>query len=167
MSVATNWTPRSIDALQRIRSGQSEDAAWHGTGDKPESPMEGVRAVVHAFREHGTDAGLREARARGTSEGAKCYLASRADTEEMLAAKVAKKRAECVKHPTPVNRQCLAFLTVRLDEVRAAKKNGASAPQAVADKPEIPRTEVHRWVPYAALIVGVIALARSMSGGRN
>ena len=174
------WTPRQRDYYARqagARQGEAgnQRGAWQGSwrsafaglglhGADAETKLDSlVASVTHSFREHGTRAGMQEARKLGMTDGARLYVEIRAETEEQLSARLARIRADL--HARPGNDAAMlarAFVEVRLREVRAAVKNGATPPQAVADRPEIPRSEVPRWVPYGAFAIGLIALLRSL-----
>ena len=122
-----------------------------------------VTAIAHDFHEHGHRAGMREAARYGLVDGARLYVAIRAESEEQLSARLAGIKAKLVAHPADrVLQISRAFVQVRLAQVRAAGKEGRTPPQSVADRPEIPRREVPRWVPFAALVLSGIALARSL-----
>ena len=86
----------------------------------------------------------------------------RGDTEEELSARLAEIRAALIKHPTLSHKLQEAFLAARLEEVQAATSKGHTPPQAIADKPEVPRRQVPRWVSYGALVLSAIALANSL-----
>lgn len=170
-SPAAWWYPRTQHAYQRQVVTQA--GPWAG----PETPSvvdahtdklaADVKAVTRVFHERGTRAGIMEARSRGVAPGARLYLDVRAETEERLAVRVAKLRVEVMRAPSGLNRQLLAFAEARLAEVRGAVKNGSTPPQAVADKPDLPRTEVPRWVPITALALSALALAGSVLRRRS
>lgn len=155
---AYTWYPRKLHAY--AQQVETQAGPWAGPAAPVQDALEQhVKAVTRAFREKGMRAGMAEARARGVEPGAKLYVATRADTEERLAVRVARLRAETLRRgASPVSRQLLAFAEARLAEVRAAVKNGATPPQAVADKPDVPRTEVPRWLSYGAFALSAIAL---------
>lgn len=154
---AQRWNPRDYSYYQRQWATQK--GAWGDPDDVAEHLNNDVSAVIKAFRERGSAAGLEVARRRGLEGAARVYLEARAETEEELAVRLAAIRARLAKNPTMMDRLREAFVKARLTEVRAA--GGHTPPQAIADKPEVPRRMVPRWVPYAALAVGVIALGRS------
>lgn len=171
-NVGTNWTPRVHDYYPRQRENQR--GAWQRTsrtyqgatfaGADTETKIDSlVAAVTHSFREHGTKAGLQEAAKLGMLSGARLYIEIRAESEEQLSARLARIRSDLALSPENTGATVArAFVEVRLREVRAAVVSGQTPPQAIADRPEIPRREVRRWVPYVALAVGIIALARSL-----
>lgn len=132
--------------------------AWAGA-DVDEGAID---LVVKAFRTKGTKAGLRVAKSHGTSifRGAQVYLDYRASTEEALAAEVAARQARVVKGQDR-DVASLAFLEKRLVTVRNAVAAGRTPPQAVVDRPEIPRREVPRWLSFVAIGLSVIAFVRS------
>lgn len=179
-NVATNWTPRVHDYYPLQRANQR--GAWQPTGkthgrttfaghpafaglsgaDAQTKLDSLVAVVIHDFHEHGTRAGMAEAAKFGLQGGAKLYFDIRAESEEQLSARLARIRADLHARPGDTSAMVArAFVEGRLTEVRAAVKNGATPPQAVADRPEIPRSEVKPWVPKLALAIGVIALLRS------
>lgn len=173
-NVATQWMPRTRGYYAQqyahpagawapsTGQGPQDRVTQMGGADAQTGMESAVVAVVHAFHEHGTAAGMREARKWGLQSGAALWVSVRADTEEQLAARLASIQAELARQPK--NRELMirrAFVEARLTEVREAVKAGATPKQAVRDRPEIPRREVRRWVPYVALGVGVIALLRS------
>lgn len=151
------WNPRDMNFYER--QWQTQRGAWGDPGDVADHLQMDVSNVIIAFKRQGETAGLAAARVRGLMEPARLYLAARADTEEELAARLARIRARLARAPSMTDRLAEAFLAARLDEVRAAGSH--TPPQAVADRPEVPRRMVPRWIPYAALGVGVIALVRS------
>jgi len=186
-NVGTNWTPRVHDYHQRQVGApatrgvpgtqgnqrgawQRTDRTYQGTtfaglsGADAQTKLDSLVAVViHDFHEHGTAAGMREAEKYGLGAGAKLYCDIRAESEERLSARLASIRADLAH--VPGNMQAMvarAFVEARLTEVRAAVKDGRTPPQAVVDRPEIPRSEVPHWVPKVALAVGLIALLRSL-----
>lgn len=153
-----HWLPQRLSYYQR--QWQSQKGAWGDPDEVSDHLSEDVSAVITAFRDRGARAGLEVARRRGLEVAARVYLEIRSDTEEELAAHLARIRARIARQPTVEDQLKEAFVAARLAEVRAAGAH--TPPQAVADKPEIPRRAVPRWVPYAALTVGVVALLRSL-----
>lgn len=135
-----------------------------GRREVPESPADRVAMVISLFRTKGTEAGLKAARAAGIEPGAKLYLAIRAETESELAARLARLRVETRGVRLYDGR--VPFVEARLEEVRASLRNGATPPQAVADKPEVPIHGIPKWVSYGGFAIGLVALIRSFSGGR-
>jgi hypothetical protein len=122
-----------------------------------------IATIVHDFHEHGTGPGMREAIKYGLQDGARLWIETRSESEEELSGRLAKIRAYLSTHPGDEHAMVdRAFLQVRLREVRAAIKDGATPPQAVADRADIPRREVKPWIAKAALVVGIIALVRSL-----
>lgn len=152
-----HWLPQRLSYYQR--QWHTQKGAWGDPEEVSEHLSEDVAAVVTAFKDRGAKAGLEVARRRGLEIAARVYLEARSDTEEELAARLARIRARLARRPNIEDQLKEAFVSVRLTEVRAAGAH--TPPQAVADKPEIPRRTVPRWVPYAALSVGVVALLRS------
>lgn len=157
MPQSTYFTPRTHDYYER--QWRAQRGAWAGP-DVERGLMADVDAVVDVFRKRGAKAGLVEAHERGVLDGARLYMQVRAATEEDLAARLARLRAEQVKRPTPRNAVAIRFLDARLAEVREAQKQGHTPPQAVADLPEVPRRQVPRWIPFVALGLSVFALLR-------
>lgn len=152
---AQRWNPRFYGYY--ARQWEQQNGAWGATEEVP-----GVTETVKAFQVGGARAGLRTARRLRVVSGAELYLAVRAETEEQLAARLAGLRANLVKKPNPIDAQRAAFLEARLEEVRHAIKQGATPPQAVVDKPELPRREVPRWIPFLAIGLSVTAFLRSL-----
>ena len=188
-NVSTNWTPRVHDYYQRQvgtpasrgvpatqgnRGGawQRTDRTYQGatyagadlSGADAQTKLDSLVAIiVHDFHEHGTRAGMAEAAKFGLQAGAKLYCDIRAESEERLSARLARIRSDLALSPGNMSAMVArAFVEARLTEVRAAVKDGRTPPQAVADRPEIPRSEVAPWVPKLALAVGIIALLRSL-----
>lgn len=151
---SNQWTPRIHGYMERQRTYQQ--GAWGADDAVP-----GVADVVLAFQRGGARAGLRAARARHLVSGAEMYMAVRAETEEQLSARLASLRAGLATKPNSIDAQRAAFVEARLQEVQKAVKDGVTPPQAVVDKPELPRREVPRWIPFAAIGLSVIALLRS------
>lgn len=175
-NVATNWTPRTYDFHPRY--AREQDGAWKpGTtvhkgvtfaglpGADAQTKLDSLVAViVHDFHEHGERAGMREAAKVGLVAGARLYVEIRAESEEQLSARLAKLRVVLAGTPGNVSTMVArAFVEIRLVEVRAALKDSRTPPQAVADRPEIPRSEVPRWVPLTALALSMFAVLRSLS----
>lgn len=154
------WNPRTHDYYAQQWVTQA------GAFGDPEAVQnrlqQDVAAVVKAFSESGTRAGLVEAKRRGILEAARLYVKVRGDTEEELSARLAQVRADLIKHPTLAAKLQEAFIAARLAEVQAATSKGHTPPQAVADKPEVPRRQVPRWVSYGALALSAIALVNSL-----
>lgn len=123
-----------------------------------------VQQVVDAFQDQGQEAGLATARRLGLVSGASLYLSLRAATEEQLSVRLAEIRAQLARSGSPELRSQAAFVEARREEVRTAIGKGHTPPQAVVDKPEVPRREVPRWIPIAGLALAVVALLRS--GGK-
>lgn len=153
------WAPPDVHFYER--QWRTQRGAWGDPDQVADRLDQDVRDVVAAFRERGTPAGLRLAQARGVLAGAHAYLAARGDVEEELAVKLARLRAALAKRATLDGRIVERFLLARLEEVRAAVSKSLTPPQAVIDKPEVPRRHVPRWVPLAALVMSAIALLRS------
>lgn len=151
---SNQWTPRIYGYMERQRTYQQ--GAW-GSAEA----TSGVEEVVAAFRQGGARAGLRAARARRLVSGAEMYMAVRAETEEQLSARLATLRAGLAQRFNPIDAQRAAFVAARLQEVQTAVKAGVTPPQAVVDKPELPRKEVPRWLSFAAIGLSVVALLRS------
>ncbi len=120
-----------------------------------------ARAVTTAFAERGTAAGLRAARRRGLIIAAKLYHSIRSETEEELSARLARIRARLATKPLLDDKFREAFVEARLDVVRDAVAKGATPPQAVADRPEVTRRQMPRWLSYATFALSVIALLRT------
>jgi hypothetical protein len=169
---ATLWTPKRYLQHQEFtataRGGQPPASAFSGpkgiAGADAETKMDSLcAAVAHAFGEHGYKSGMDEARRYGLGAAAQFYVDIRTETEEQLAVRLAGLRAALGKDKENRALQARrAFVELRLAQVRAAVSKGQTPSPSVADRPEVPRREVKRWVPYAALAVGVIALVRSM-----
>jgi hypothetical protein len=185
-NVGTNWTPRVHDFYQRqvgtpasrgVPATQgNRGGAWQRTGvtyqnttfaglsgaDAQTKLDSLVAVIIHDFHEHGTRAGMAEAAKFGLQAGARLYCDIRAESEERLSARLARIRSDLALSPGDTGAMVArAFVEARLTEVRAAVKDGRTPPQAVVDKPEIPRSEVAPWIPKAALAIGIIALLRS------
>jgi hypothetical protein len=157
---AQRWNPRTHDFYARQWVTQ---AGAFGDPAQVQTRLQGdVAAVMKAFAEQGTRAGLLEAKRRGILEAARLYVKVRGETEEELSARLATTRADLIKHPTLTAKLQEAFLAARLEEVQAATSKGHTPPQAVADKPEVPRRQVPRWVSYGALALSAIALVNSL-----
>lgn len=148
------WTPRSYDYYPR--QWKEQQGAWAG-----DPPIPGVSDTVKAFQDGGARAGLRTARRYNLIPGAELYLAVRAETEEQLSARLAALNAGLATKPNHIDAQRAAFVEARLEEVRKAVKQGVTPPQAVVDRPELPRREVPRWIPFLAISLSVVALLRS------
>lgn len=127
-----------------------------------------VREIVDTLRTRGEQAGLERARRLGPRfvAGVRAWVRVRASTEEQLASEVAHLRARIVRHRGQHPGGCatcegdevvLYFLLERLAEVRDAKRHGHTPAQAVADRPEVPRTSVPRWVPFTMLALAVLS----------
>lgn len=156
---AQRWNPRTHDFYQK--QWRTQKGAW-GNPETTTRLQDDVAAVTKAFSEQGTRAGLLEARRRGILEAARLYVKVRGETEEELSARLAAVRAALIQHPTlPVKLQ-EAFIAARLAEVQAATSKGHTPPQAIADKPEVPRRQVPRWVSYAAIAMSAAALLNSL-----
>jgi hypothetical protein len=152
-----HWLPQRLSYYQR--QWQSQKGAWGDPEEVSSHLSEDVSAVIAAFRNRGTKAGLEVARRRGLEDAARVYLEARSETEEQLAVRLARIRARLARQPNAEDQLREAFISLRLEEVRRAGVH--TPPQAVLDQPDLPRKTVARWVPYAALTVGVIALVRS------
>lgn len=158
--VAQRWNPPDYHFYER--QWRTQRGAW-GSPDVPDRLKADVALVVEAFRTKGTRAGLLAAHNRGLLDGARCYVAARADTEEELAAKIATLRARLAREASLPGRIREAFLEARLDEVREAVGKGQTPPQAVIDRPEVPRRQVPRWLSYFAVGMSALALIRSFT----
>ena len=143
------------------RQWRTQRGTWGDVG-VADRLSDDVGSVVDVFRTKGASAGLLAAKQRGILEAARLYLLVRADTEEELAARLAKLRAALAVRPILGDKLREAFLVARLEEVRRAVAANHTPPQAIADKPEIPRRQIPRWVPVAALVLSAIALLRSL-----
>lgn len=155
---ASRWGPADHGYYER--QWRTQRGAW-GSPDVPDRLKADVARVVDAFHRHGAKAGLREAHRRGVLDGARIYLANRAATEEELSVHLARVRARLATKPVLADRIIEAFLQARLEEVRRAVGSGQTPPQAVVDRPEIPRREVPRWVIFSGLALSVVAFLRS------
>lgn len=158
-AAAQRWLPR--DYHYYVRQWEKQQGAWGNPEDVAEKLAEDIADIQEAFRSRGTQTGLRLAKQRGLLPAARFYVDIRALTEEQLAAKQAELRARFAKAPTLPLKLREAFATARLAEVRAAQKKGETPPQAVVDKPEIPRKQIPRWVTWLGLTLSVISFARS------
>lgn len=158
--VAQRWTPRDHNFYQK--QWRTQKGAWGDPSATTTRLQDDVAAVTKAFSEQGTRAGLLEAKRRGILEAARLYVKVRGETEEELSARLAVVRAELIQHPTLPAKLREAFIAARLEEVQAATSKGHTPPQAVADKPEVPRRQVPRWVSYGALALSAIALVNSL-----
>jgi hypothetical protein len=156
---ATLWQPKRFRQFDEFL--QSTPSAFAGAD--AETKMDStVAAIAHAFSTHGFAAGMNEARRYGLEGPARAYVEMRAETEEQLAVRLARVTADLVRRPDDRLLQALrAFVEVRLAQVRAAVAKAQTPPPSVADRPEVPRKEVHRWVPYVALAISAVALLRS------
>lgn len=154
------WNPRSYDYY--ARQWVTQAGAFGDPGAAQSRLSQDVAAVTKAFSESGTRAGLLEARRRGILEAARLYVKVRGETEEELSARLAAVRAELIQHPTLPAKLREAFIAARLEEVQTATSKGHTPPQAVADKPEVPRRQVPRWVSYGALALSAVALLNSL-----
>ena len=169
---ATLWLPKRYDQHEEFTAtshgGQPPSSAFTGVpgiaGADVETKMDSVvAAIAHDFHEHGYRAGMNEARRYGLDGPAHLYVDIRAETEEQLAVRLAALRSDLVRNKKNRDLQARrAFVELRLSQVRAAVGKGQTPAPSVADKPDVPQREVRRWVPYAALAVGVIALLRSL-----
>lgn len=137
-------SPNRYDYYER--QWRTQRGAWGDPESVQKHLHEDVLAVIDAFRERGTAAGLREAQRRGVLVGARTYYAIRAWTEEELAARLARLRAALTRRPTLEARLQEAFVRARLLEVREATAKGETPPQAVVDRPDVPRRYLPRWV---------------------
>lgn len=161
---AQRWNPPDYHYYER--QWRTQRGAW-GAPEAADRLAADVAKVIAAFQTTGTRAGLAEAHACGLLDGARLYVAARRDTEEELAARLAALRAvQAVGGNTLTGRIKIAFLEPRLEEVRKAVARGHTPPQAVIDKPEVPRRAVPRWVSFAALAMSAIALLRSFPDGK-
>lgn len=133
-----------------------------------------VREIVETLRTRGEQAGLERAARLGPRfvAGVRAWVRVRASTEEQLAAEVAQLRARIIRHRGQHPGGCgtcetdeviLFFLLERLAEVRDAKRNGHTPGQAVADRPEVPKTSVPRWVPFTMLALAMLSAVSAVS----
>lgn len=160
-TVSQQWRP--TDLCYYERQWNSQRGAW-GDPDIPARLQEDVSAVINAFKTRGTAAGMEMARRRGLGLAAKVYVDARAENEEELAARLASIRARLATNPTMTDELRQVFVQARLDEVREAGAH--TPPQAVADKPDVARKGLPRWMSYAAIGMSAVALVRSFGGGR-
>jgi hypothetical protein len=158
--VAQRWNPPDYYFYER--NWRTQRGAW-GSPDVPDHLKADVKLVVEAFHEKGTRAGLLAAHNRGLLDGARAYVAARADTEEELAVRLAVLRAKLARESSLAGRIREAFLEARLDEVREATARGHTPPQAVIDKPDIPRRHIPRWLVITSIAMSALALLRSMT----
>lgn len=158
--LAHQWSPRDYRYYQR--QWQEQAGAW---GD-PEAAADRLdadsTAVIAIFRQRGAQAGLRVAKARGVEAGAQLYLRIRAETEEQLASRLARLQAALARKPTVSDAIREPFVAARLAEVRAAIAKGHTPGPAAVDLPDLPRTQVPRWIPIALLALSSIAFIRSL-----
>lgn len=152
---------------QTMRNGRQTALGELGSADMVTRIETAVAVIVHDFHDHGQAAGMRAAARWGLTDGAKLYVAIRADTEEALAARLARLQADLKRQPqNPKLIAARAFVFLRLHEVRNAIKSNFSAPQAIADRPEIPRREIPRWLSLTALGASAVAIFMSLARSR-
>ncbi|MSQ55768.1 MAG: hypothetical protein EXR31_10420 [Betaproteobacteria bacterium] len=171
------WTPmrfRRFGAYRARAHPLAREGAPYGAQPPgpPPSPAAAVREIVQTFTTQGEGQALVLAARHGPaySEGARYYVTLAGDTEEQLAQLAATLGAR-IARSRPARSQlviCKLFLDARLYEVRQARSNGHTPPQAVLDKPVIAAHGIPRWVPLAALALSGIGLVISLStrGGR-
>lgn len=132
-----------------------------------------VREIAQTMRTDGEAAGMARAERLGPRfiAGARAWVAARALTEEQLAERAAAVRARLTRarlaHPgcpsCRADEMVLLFFAERLAELRAAKATGRTPAQAVADHPDVPTTQVPRWVPYSMLALAIIGAVSALS----
>lgn len=160
-NVAAQWAPRDYRYYER--QWRTQRGAW-GEPEATEKRLDAdVAEVTRLFRCCGTAKALAEAQRRGVLDGARLYLSARAEHEEDLAARLARIRTRLATRPQLADKIREAFVDARLDEVRDALAKSHTPPQAVRDRPEVPRRHTPRWIPYAALFLAALALARSIA----
>lgn len=161
---AQRWNPPDYHYYER--QWRTQRGAW-GAPETADRLNADVAKVIAAFQTTGTRAGLAEAHACGLLDGARLYVAARGNTEEELAVRIAALRAaQAVGGATLAGRVKAAFLEARIDEVRKAGAKGHTPPQAVIDRPEVPRRMVPRWVSFTALALSVFVFFRSFDNGK-
>jgi len=157
---ARRWNPRAYTFYET--QWREQRGAW-GEPEAVQTRLEeDAEAIATAFAERGEAAGMREANRRGLTDAARVYLKIRAETEEELAARMARIRARLVRNPSLGDKLAEAFVRARLDEVREAGGKGHTPPQAVADLPEVPRKQIPRWVPVAGLVLAIVSFVVSV-----
>lgn len=165
------WTPYRFRGFGPRR--------WDGAyaGDEqppgpPPSPGAAVNEIVASFRERGEGPALVLAARHGPAytAGAKLYVSLAGLTEEELAqraadltAKVARTRA-LPTSPAAIGK---LFVDARLYEVRQARANGATPPQAVKDRPVVATHGIPKWVTYGALFLSALGLGISVANSRG
>lgn len=159
---AGSWFPRDRDFFRKWK--EDDRSAWSGVDGRLRA--EAAR-IIDIFTNKGTAAGLRAARHANMLVGARLYLRYRAEPEATLSQKAAELTAQNARMPSRLLQEQLAFLEVRIDEVRGAVASGLTPRQAVADRADLaPKREIH-WTVYAALGLSAVALLRSASKGEK
>lgn len=162
---AQRWGPRDYRFYER--NWRTQRGAW-GDADEAEAQLESdVEHIKAAFADKGSKAGYKLAQERGLLQAAQIYVGVRASNEESLSAKLARIRARLVRRPTLRDKLAEAFVAARLRDVRAAANRGETPPQAVRDKPQVPRKHVPRWIFFTSVTLGVIGFIRSFDRRRS
>lgn len=127
-----------------------------------------VRRLISVFRSRGEAAALEDARRVGPRffRGAHAWTRYRAAPEPVLAQAVAELRASMAAHaskhalatPDAAGARIeLAFLDERLAEVRQSATKNHTPPQAVIDRPDVPKVGVPRWVSFSLLALALLS----------
>lgn len=147
----TFWVPYRYQ-----RFGPTKWNAAFAGAETAESPASIVVGIISAFKRQGHGTGMAMASHAGIHyrSGAQRYVQLAGATEEELAAEAAKLTTEVARGRLPPNSApaiLKAFVDARLAEVRSARKNGATPPQAVLDRATVATHGIPKWVTYAAL----------------